>query len=789
MTFVNTGLLWLLPLAAIPIVLHLLTLFRLRTVELSTFRFLFDSYLQQRRRMKFLEALLTFLRTLFLIALVFVIARPMIRHWSDLFQIGSGGREVILLVDCSASMNAQTLGESAFTRAKKAAQAVVKNLGPEDKVTLVRVTSRPEEMFSSFSSDTAAIGDKIGNLVTTPARSNFYAAFVHLFGPEAPNRKQPVIYLFTDCQASGWNEVRNQGLEKILPAKTQLVVVNVGSREELPNQAVVGDAPPAQRAVVGLPVRLRARVANFSKKPAEVVLRAILDEKEISRKKLLLKPNQTETKAFYFTPTEARVHRGRFEITGNGNTDRFTDDDRYLFTFTAVPKIKVLLVDGSPSTDPELDETHYLRTIGDIFAHAPEADKVTKKTATGPEQLATLREIAKSLDLHEIREAALTPKELEDSSVVVLANCGGLTDAQFGQLRQFVAGGGGLLVFPGDKVAPDVYNSRFFKVPDVPKEFLTPVQLSPAKGDPTKEATYDRLVGIDFSHPVLSIFDDSGAKDPYFKDVLIYRRFPLTEPDRAAAEKANLWPLAKFASGSLALAQNQYGDGQVVVAAFPLNRWWSNLPVDPNGKEFVPLMLRLISHAQHRAELETKPAAVPGDVVEISATGAWNPAVCKVTDPKGIVTPVPLDRSGSRLFGVFEHTNVDGYYTIEARPEQAEGLKGTTRDLAVNLAPEESDFRVLDKDKFQKLLPGAKLTYVDASAEAQQVRGINEGLEEPIWRPLIYLMFVIIGVEFLLATLSGRKKKDYDDSAPADEDRVHQVSAGAWVGRMAGAKP
>src|SRR5262249_32701604 len=152
--------------------------------ELSTFRFLFDSYLQQRRRMKFLEALLAMLRTAFLVALVLVVARPMVRHWNDLFPTGSGGREVVLLIDCSASMNAETSGESAFKRATKAAQAVVKRLQPEDRVTLVRVTSRPEEMFSSFSSD-AAIGDKINNLAVTPARANFYAAFMHLFGPEA----------------------------------------------------------------------------------------------------------------------------------------------------------------------------------------------------------------------------------------------------------------------------------------------------------------------------------------------------------------------------------------------------------------------------------------------------------------------------------------------------------------------------------------------------------------------------------------------------------------------------
>src|SRR6516162_8350486 len=105
MTFLHWNLLlWTLPVAAIPILLHLLTLHRLRTVELSTYRFLFDSYVQQRRQMKFLEALLAFLRTLFLLALVLVFCRPVVRHWDKLFGGGSG-RDVVMLLDASASMN------------------------------------------------------------------------------------------------------------------------------------------------------------------------------------------------------------------------------------------------------------------------------------------------------------------------------------------------------------------------------------------------------------------------------------------------------------------------------------------------------------------------------------------------------------------------------------------------------------------------------------------------------------------------------------------------------------
>jgi hypothetical protein len=780
MTFLNTGLLWLLPLAAIPIVLHLLTLFRLRTIELSTFRFLFDSYLQQRRRMKFLEALLAALRTLFLVLLILVVARPMIRHWNDLFQVGGGGgREIVLLMDCSASMGAETAGEPALERAKRAAKAVVKYLAAEDRVTLIRVAARPEELFSRFSSDAASIYDKIDSLTVTPARANFYAAFTQVFGPEAPKRSNPAVYLFTDCQATGWNEVRNQGLERILPDKTHLVIVNVGSNELMPNQAVVGNPPPARRSVIGLPVRLSARVVNYSKDPAKIMLRALVDQKEIYRKELLVKPGETVTQKVPYTPTEPGIHRGSFEINSTSG-DRFRPDDSYLFALPVLPRIRVLLVNGNPSVDPEADETLYVRALADIFADDAGEAKPGKKDnkAAG---LAALRDLARSIDLREIREPGVTAEALRDAGVVLLANCGGLSDAQFVLLRQFVTEGGGLLIFPGDKVVPATYNTRFFPIPGVQGEFLTPVQLDAPVGDPDKLESFDQLAGLDFSHPVLSVFDEPERKVPYFKKVYFYRRFPIEVPNK---EKVKFWPLAEFHSGKLALVENTYGDGLVIVAGFPVNRKWSNLPTE-NGNEFVPLILRLISHVQHRAELEARAAVAPGDVVEVSATGGWNPAVCKVTDPKGRTTLVSLERSGTRLVGAFERTEERGYYTIDARPEQAELVKGATLDFAVNLAPEESDFRTHDRQAFEKLLPGAKITFVDASAEAQQARSLTDDLEEPIWRPLIYLMFIIIGAEFLLATLGGRKKEVDEGPSGADE-RVHDASAGGWAGNLAG---
>src|SRR5215467_10014842 len=100
MTFLHPALLWLLPLAAIPLLLHLFTLQRLKTVELSTFRFLFDSYVQQRRRVQFLETFLAVLRTLFLLLLGIIVCRPVLRNWANLFPSGAG-RDVIMMLDCS----------------------------------------------------------------------------------------------------------------------------------------------------------------------------------------------------------------------------------------------------------------------------------------------------------------------------------------------------------------------------------------------------------------------------------------------------------------------------------------------------------------------------------------------------------------------------------------------------------------------------------------------------------------------------------------------------------------
>jgi hypothetical protein len=794
MDLINANLLWLLPLAAIPVVLHLLTLHRLKTVELSTFRFLFDSYVQQRRRMKFLEALLAFLRTLFLLMLVFVCGRPVVRHWSALFGGGSG-RDVVMLVDCSASMNAQTAGLTSLERAKTAARSVIKRLDSDDRLTLVRVAAKPEDVFTRFSSDAEAIDEHLDALATSPTRGNWFMALSQLFGPQATERSKPTVYLFTDCQASGWRELEQQGVTKLVPPEVKLIVVNVGSQEPLENRAVVGSPPAQHRSIVGLPLVLKARVANDSKtESAEVTLSTFIDDKEVARSPLAIKPGDTADKEIIYVPTEPSVHRGRFQI----GDDRFPDDDQYLFTLAVEPQIKVLLINGNPAADPLENEALYLRTA--LTARGEEAQAQQPKSAAqapaaatsaqpAPSAAATAltpaKEYVRSLDVQEIPEGNLNQELLKGASVVILANCGSLNSEPFKWLREFVSTGGGLMIFPGDRVNPDVYNREFFTIPGAQQERFVPVNLAGPVGDVQKFETFAQFSSVAYEHPALSVFDDREAR--YLTTAHVYRRFPLVLDEK----RADAVSLLKFSPKEPALVEGRYHDGRVLLAAFPATPKWSNLPLKP---EFVPLLLRLVNHVEHRPEFEVKRSVVPaGGAAEIEVAANWSPRpgeppFCEVSIERQAARsteyPVEFERSGTRWVGGFEATALKGYYLVDVKGGRAEQPKHATAEFAVNLAADESKFVAANEDQLREWLPGVDVTVVDATAETQQEMGAV-GNEHEIWRGLLLIVFAIIGTEFMLATIGGRKLDTGEDISVGE--RIKQYSPGTWVGRMTGA--
>lgn len=746
MTFVNAvPLALIIALPLIPVLLHLLTLQRLRTVELSTYRFLFDSYVQQRRRTQFLEALLAILRMFFILGLIALIARPVAKKVSGLFQGGSG-RDVILLVDCSASMNAQAKGQTALDRAKDSAKAVVAKLSPDDRVTLVRVTGRPEEVFSLFSTDVADLESRIDGLKTRPSRANLFAALTTVFGDERKRPANPLVYFFTDAQAGSFHEIERQKqvAERLLPANTPFLVVDVGTKEQRANLAVVGNPPPRQRAVAGLPIELQARVVNASEQPADATLTFLINDKEVERQSLKLKANETVTRKMSpYVPATAGVLRGRFEIAPTHGVDSFPDDDRYQFTLQVEPKLKVLIINGAPNADPFENETLYLRAA--LTAEKPKSKDVIPDPTN---------EIAQALDVTEEVEStwsALDEERLKTKldaySVVILANAGGLhgvTAFAYPALRSYVQDGGGLVILPGDKIDANIYNTSFFPTPAPLKDRMTPVVIGQAVGDPDRGDTFRRLARIDFDHPIFGPFHPSIQPDAkYFDRVVIKRRWALTIPEGKSATV-----LAEYPDRTPAIVESRFGDGKMILFSFPANAKWSNLPL--NGVEFVPLMLQMVNHCQRRAEAEGPDVVAADDLAMFSVANSWAPVTATVADPGGLPTKLSFERFGGRAEAIYETTREKGYYVAEINGNDR---RTATLSFAVNLAAEESESRRITEDRVRELLPSAKVTFIDQSAEARQDASLDTTNE--LWQYVIYVLFAVIAFELLLATLIG----------------------------------
>jgi hypothetical protein len=358
---------------------------------------------------------------------------------------------------------------------------------------------------------------------------------------------------------------------------------------------------------------------------------------------------------------------------------------------------------------------------------------------------------------------------------VILLNCGGLNDSQYQLLRDFVRSGGGLVIFPGDRVNVDSYNQRFFPVPRQAAENLTGTSLAPPEGDPSQRETMVRLASIDYAHPALSVFDDPDRR--YLTTASFLRRFPL----KPAEPRGASWPLAKFGDGALALVENHFGAGIVILAGFPASTKWSSLPLIP---EFVPLLLRLISYVAQAPDLVV-PSTVPAEgAAEIAVAGTWAPARAKLVDPKGRESAIDLERSAWRLVGQFDQLSTKGFYIVEARGGRLDPPQAAGAAFAVNTDPDESDFATVGEGQVREWLTGAKVAIVNASSEAEQSFG-SLGEDREVWGPLLLILFAVIGVEFFLATMSSHGP----DAAPSRSmgQRIREVITGAWVGRMTGA--
>lgn len=648
-TFRNASLVWWLPLALLPLVIHLLNRLRRKSVEWAAMRFLLDSYATRSRKILLEEVALLAVRVLLLAGLVMAAARPLLRnpHYGGQAR---ARQDVVIVMDLSSSMALRHEGASQFERACGAAGQVLDLMNQGDTVSVVlagpvvrTLSARPifvddtsrQEMKRSLSLLRPVLGGM--DMVRAMDRAQVLL--------EAGQHQNKHVVIITDGQAAGWRtdqpkrwDFLRQSLEQ-LPSRPLVSVLTVGrSSGRATNLAVQRVASSRRLVGTDRPVELRVRVANTgTESTAPRNLELIVDEKKVDEQDIgELPPGASDEVAFSHRFARAGSHLVEARLAG---ADQIDLDDGMWAAMRVIDRLPVLIVDGAPSARPLESETSFL-TI-----------------ALDPKSAEQQGDVDYIVDAQVVELAETESIDPRGSRVVVLANVSRLGEGFLGRLRSFVRDGGGLLIAPGDQTDLDWINDRLLGG-DVP---LLPCRLEPATVRSDDPEAGQPLAAEVVEHAAAALSTDRDSTD--VDQVRAYRWHRLAPPVEGQGRI-----ILRLANGDGVLAERRVGRGRVLLSAVPLDADWTNLP---GTKAFVVLAHEMITWLAE--PFLSRWNVEPGGEMVARLSREGFPTKARVVEPSGESVEIAGRRDGGDVVFRYDRTEQPGVYRLlvgEAQDEQ-----------------------------------------------------------------------------------------------------------------------
>jgi hypothetical protein len=217
----------------VPVLIHMIQRQRTGVVEFPSLMFLRKIPFHSMRRQRIRHWLLLLLRCAALALLVTAFARPFLQS-AALAALTGGAREVVILVDRSYSMGFSNRWE----RARDAARGVVRDLAPDDQVTLIFFDSGAQSGVRS-TTDRASLLAAIDEAELSAGTTRYGPALQLAQGIlEESEQSRLETVLISDFQRIGVDSAANT----LLPPGTVLTPVSVADAddEDTVNVSVVG---------------------------------------------------------------------------------------------------------------------------------------------------------------------------------------------------------------------------------------------------------------------------------------------------------------------------------------------------------------------------------------------------------------------------------------------------------------------------------------------------------------------------------------------------------------------
>jgi hypothetical protein len=691
-----------------PILFHLIRRAARERVPFSSLMFLRPTPPRVTRRRKLEHLWLLLLRCLALVLLAAAFARPFFSGDITLPSAPSEARQVVLLVDTSASMRREGL----WDKARAQAESYLDKAAPADRFAIMTFDRQPRTLvsfadWSSWTADQRAglarqrlaaahpgwMSTQLGLALTGAAEQMMSDSSAAI-----PAARREVV-LISDLQEGA----KLDGLQgHDWPTGVKVIV----ERVEAARKGNAGLEILAESGVkTGGEDAIRVRVANSRDSRQEKFQLAWNPENGGGPEPLeiYLPPGQTRS----FTAPKISAPRTSAQLRLSGDEEIF--DNVSYYTAPEVERTRLAWFGMDSVNDP--DKLRYY--VERVFAEGP----------------ARQIEIARPYTNDTFSGAML-----DEAAFAVIAD--ELAPEQVSPVREWLARGkSALLVLTGANMAPTL--TALASLPQV--------QMTDATGD------YALLGDVNFSHPIFAAFADPRFSDFTHIHFWKHRRWEI--PPGAPAHI-----LAKFDDGSPALTQLTVGKGNLLVLASGWNPADSQLAV---SSKFPPLIQRMLDWSGASSTVRFQFST--GDAIPSPGSAGVPPAPALAGQPAGEAPVLPgvewQKPAGKKLSlsagAPFTETDLPGIYIAS--------FAGKERRYAVNLPLDESRTAPLAPDELARLGVPLQITPEVSIAQTQARRHHLEQAElenrQKLWRWLIAGVLAITLVEITVSGWLARRVK------------------------------
>ncbi|MGN6627938.1 MAG: hypothetical protein ACTHLN_15070, partial [Tepidisphaeraceae bacterium] len=403
----------------------------------------------------------------------------------------------------------------------------------------------------------------------------------------------------------------------------------------------------------------------------------------------------------------APLQTGSMVVTARIDASGITSDDTAMLACDVRPPIRVLIIRPDPATPQP----------GGVPSTAPATQPQLAPTDFARLALAATRSgVAPSFNVTVVSWQEAVDLPLNDAQVVVLADALPKTAEQAELLQNFVLGGGGLLIAPGERTTP----TQWQQVSDYgpwPLPLLKPSRLSPAKLHMPEQGT--------------RVFGPTAAS---VNEVVFNRWFGLQI-------NGNAWAAVDVGQGNPFAVVSDCGDGRVVTLAGPIDDSWSAFP---RTTAFVPALQNVLRYlAGERWVRRNVYVGTPLDATidhpKERALTIWR--------PDGRADRQALLMNGTQGVMHYPATDIPGRYVMTTR--------GNSRlDFVVRPDPGESDLSPLDDGALDAILKSASIRRMPSDSPATIVRPLPEQPTE-LAPALLCLAAGFLALDAWLATRIG----------------------------------